>query len=150
MRRSAMRNREDKRSASLLCRSSETGVRGFTLLELAIVITIIIILATMGAARYQQAVEKAREAALRQDLAEMRKAIQNYTRDKEAAPNALDDLETAQYMKIPTDPITRQKSWNPETCDQLLSAEQQTTGICDVHSASEANSPFEGTPYSSW
>jgi general secretion pathway protein G len=126
-------------------------VRGFTLLELAIVITIIIVLATIGAGRYQQAIARAHEAALRQDLSEMRKAIQLYTRDKEAAPASLDDVATAQYLReVPTDPITHQKDWVTNTCDQLLSSEQQITGICDVHSASVETSPFESTAYSSW
>lgn len=124
---------------------------GFTLLELMIVITIIIILATLGAGRYQQAVVRAREAALHQDLSEMRTAIQNYTRDKEAGPTSLDDLVSAQYLReVPTDPITRQKSWTTDECADLLSAEQTAGGICDVHSTSDQVSAFEGTPYSTW
>lgn len=126
------------------------GERGFTLLELAIVMTIIIILATIGAARYEQALVQAHEAAMRQDLAEMRKAIQNYTLDKEAAPNSLDDLVTAQYLReVPTDPMTHQKDWTAVNCDELLSADQTSTGICDVHSSSDNNSQG-GTAYSSW
>jgi general secretion pathway protein G len=127
-------------------------VRGFTLLELAIVITIIIILATVGAGRYEQAVVRAHEAALHQDLSEMRKAIDNYTLDKKEAPSLLDDLKAAQYLReIPTDPMTHQKDWTTETCDTLLSTDQQSgPGICNVHSASDTNSPFEGSPYSSW
>ena len=124
--------------------------RGFTLLELAIVMTIIIILATIGAARYEQALVQAHEAALHQDLSEMRKAIQNYTVDKEAAPNSLDDLVTAQYLReVPTDPVSRQKDWVVVDCDDLLSADQTSTGICDVHSGSDNNSG-DGTSYSSW
>ncbi len=124
---------------------------GFTLLELMIVITIIIILAAISVGRYEQTVVRAREAALHEDLSEMRKAIQNYTRDKEAAPASLDDLVSAQYLgAIPTDPVTRQKDWNTEYCSDLLSAEQTSGGICDVHSGSDKVSPFEGTPYSSW
>jgi general secretion pathway protein G len=124
--------------------------RGFTLLELAIVMTIIIILATIGAARYEQAIVQAHEAALHQDLAEMRKAIQNYTLDKEAAPNSLDDLVSAQYLReVPNDPMTRQKDWMVVDCDELLSADQTSTGICDVHSGSDNNST-DGSAYSSW
>ncbi len=135
--------------ASLPVRGS--GERGFTLLELAIVITIIIILATIGVGRYQQAVLQAHEAALRQDLSEMRKAIDNYTLDKKEAPNSLDDLKSAQYLReVPTDPITHQKDWNTETCDYLLSTDQQSSGgICNVHSASEGMS-IDGSAYSSW
>jgi general secretion pathway protein G len=125
--------------------------RGFTLLELMIVMAIIIILVTLGVGRYEQAIERAREAALHQDLAEMRKAIQNYTLDKSAAPNSLDDLVQSKYLgNIPNDPIAHGTDWNVTDCDELLSADQTSTGICDVHSASDAVSPFENTPYSSW
>jgi general secretion pathway protein G len=125
--------------------------RGFTLLELMVVIAIIAILATIAAGHYEQTIVRAREAALRQDLAEMRKAIQDYTLDKEASPSSLDDLVAAQYLRdIPNDPITRQKDWNTASCDTVLSPDQSFIGICDVHSASDKVSPFENTPYSSW
>jgi general secretion pathway protein G len=124
---------------------------GFTLLELAIVITIIIILATLGVGRYQRTVELAHEAALRQDLSEMRKAIDNYTLDKKEAPNSLDDLKAAEYLReIPNDPITHQNNWNTSTCSTLLSTDQQSgNGICDVHSASD-DKALDGSPYSSF
>lgn len=126
------------------------AVRGFTLLEMIIVISIIIILATIGAGRYQQAVVRAKEAALHQDLAVMRKAIQQYTEDKEMPPSSLDDLHTAGYIgDIPDDPMTRQKDWNTDPCDELFSTDQTSSeGICDVHSASNLVSPFENKPYS--
>jgi general secretion pathway protein G len=124
---------------------------GFTILELMIVITIIVILATMSAVRYEQSVVRAHEAALHQDLFVMREAIQNYTLDKEAAPSSLDDLHSSGYIgEIPTDPITREKDWNTETCDDVLSPDQVAGGICDVHSASDAISPFDGKAYSSF
>lgn len=125
--------------------------RGFTLLELMIVITILLVLLAIGAGRYQMAVVRAREAALTQDLAEMNKAVQNYTLDKEAAPSSLDDLVSAEYLgKIPNDPITGANDWVTENCDELLSADQTSTGICSVHSGSDKVSPFTNTPYSSW
>jgi general secretion pathway protein G len=125
--------------------------RGFTLLELMIVMAIILILATVGAGRYEQALIRAHEAALHQDLFVIRNAIDQYTVDKEAAPTSLDDLVRAGYLReIPTDPMTRQKEWNTESSELLLSPEQASSGISDVHSTSDAVSPFESTPYSSW
>jgi general secretion pathway protein G len=130
---------------------SARAAHGFTLLELMIVMVIILILATLAAGRYEQSLIRAHEAALHQDLTEMRKAIQNYTLDKAAAPNSLDDLVTAQYLReIPNDPMTREKDWHTTDCDELLSSDQTSTGICDVHSGSDIVSPFENTPYSSW
>jgi general secretion pathway protein G len=125
--------------------------RGFTLLEILMVVAIIVILATIGTARYDQAMMRAHEAALTQDLSEMNKAIQNYTADKEAAPTSLDDLVQAQYLgRIPNDPITGTADWTTENCDLLVNADQTSTGICSVHSSSDNVSPFTKTPYSSW
>jgi general secretion pathway protein G len=124
---------------------------GFTLLELMIVMAIILILATLGAGRYEQAMVRAHEAALKQDLFVMRNAIQQYTLDKEAGPTSLDDLVSSGYLReVPRDPITRQKEWTTSSDDILTSPDQATTGISDVHSVSDAISPFESTPYSSW
>jgi len=127
------------------------GTRGFTMLELMIVITIILILLGLGAGRYQQSVLRAKEAALKQDLLVMRKAIDQYTLDKEQAPQSLDDLVSAGYLReVPVDPITRQRDWRTETCDLLLSPEQSATGICEVRSNASGVSPFESTPYNTW
>lgn len=88
---------------------------------------------------------------MHQDLQTMRQAIEQYTLDKQAAPQSLDDLVSAHYLReIPTDPITRQKDWNTSVEDIVLSPEQSSSGISDVHSASDQVSPFENTPYSSW
>ncbi len=125
--------------------------RGFTILELMIVITIILILATMSAVRYEQSVVRAHEAALHQDLFVMRQAIQNYTLDKAAAPSSLDDLHASGYIgEVPTDPITHQKDWTTEACDDVLSPDQVAGGICDVHSAADGVSPFDGKAYNSY
>jgi general secretion pathway protein G len=132
-------------------RRSRGSNRGFTLLELMVVIGIIVILLGLAIGRYQQSVRRAREAVLKQDLVVMRKAIDEYTLDKEAAPQSLDDLVTAEYLReVPTDPVTQQKNWRTESEDVVLSPEQTTTGITNVHSASDAVSPFTNTPYSSW
>lgn len=127
------------------------GFAGFTLLELMVVISIILILITMAAGQYQRSVLRAREATLKQDLSVMRQAIQQYTLDKQQAPSSLDDLVQSKYLQaIPVDPVTHKKDWHADYEDIMLTPDQTTTGITDVHSSSDAVSPFENTPYSSW
>lgn len=129
----------------------KASILGFTLIELMIVITIILILLSIAAPRYQQSVLRAREAKLRTDLRVMREAIDNYTVDKEAAPQSLEDLVSAEYLReIPTDPMTSQKNWRVKYEDVLLTPDQTGTGITDVHSNSEQISPATNTPYSTW
>ncbi len=125
--------------------------RGFTLLELTVVIAIILILLALAAGGYQRSHLRAKEAALKQDLKVMRDAIEQYTLDKQMAPQSLDELVSAGYLReVPTDPITQRKDWRVDYENILLSPEQTTTGISDVHSASDQVSSFERTPYSSW
>jgi general secretion pathway protein G len=125
--------------------------RGFTLIELMVVLAIIIIIATIAAGNYRQSVLRAKETTLHTDLKVMRDAIQHYTEDKEAAPSSLDDLVSAHYIQqIPTDPMTNQKDWVTVSEDLDVSPEQSASGITDVHSASDKISPFENDPYSSW
>jgi general secretion pathway protein G len=134
-------------------RKGSRGYRaaGFTLLEMLIVITIILILAGIAAGRYERSVQRAKEATLKQDLYTMRQAIQQYTLDKQTAPSSLDDLVQSKYLSgIPTDPITRSKDWHPDFEDVLLTPEQTSAGLTDVHSSSTATSPFENTPYNTW
>jgi general secretion pathway protein G len=126
-------------------------VAGFSLLEMMIVITIILILASIAAGRYEKSVLRAKEATLKQDLFTMRNAIQQYTLDKEQGPSSLDDLVQAKYLSgVPTDPITRQKDWQTESEQVLLDPLQTTPGITDVHSNSDQVSPFENTAYNTW
>ncbi len=124
---------------------------GFTLIELMIVITIILILIGMAVGRYDRSVQKANEAVLRHDLQTIRTSIDNYTLDKQAAPQSLEDLVQAGYLRsVPTDPMTRAKDWVPQYDSVVLSPEQTSTGMVDVHSNSPRVSPFESTPYNEW
>lgn len=134
-------------------RSGIVAARGFTLIELMIVISIIMILIGIAAGMYQRSVHRAREATLRSDLSVMRQAIDHYTLDKEAAPQALEDLVNpqSQYLReIPTDPMTSAKDWHVEFGDTVMSPDQTTTGIVDVHSNSDKISPFDGSHYNTW
>ncbi|HXX19967.1 MAG TPA: type II secretion system protein [Candidatus Acidoferrum sp.] len=128
----------------------EASELGFTLLEMMIVITILMVLLALGAAHYDLVVVHAREAALRQDITEMDQAIQDYTRDKEAAPTSLDDLVPVYLGRIPNDPVTGAKDWVTDTCPDLLSVDQDSTGICSVHSGSNQVSPITNQAYSEW
>jgi general secretion pathway protein G len=125
--------------------------RGFTLIEMLIVISIMVILISIAVPMYQRSVVRAREAVLRDDLFTLRSVIDQYTMDKAKAPQSLQDLVEAGYLKvIPKDPITNSSdTWVTETEDVMLSVDQTQPGITDVHSGSSATS-LEGTPYSSW
>jgi general secretion pathway protein G len=133
--------------------SHKLAGRGFTLIEMMIVMAIIMILVGIAAGMYQRSVHRAREATLRSDLTVMRQAIDHYTLDKEAAPQSLEDLVNpqSQYLReIPTDPVTGSKDWHVDVGDTVMSPDQSTTGIVDVHSNSDKVSPFDGTPYNTW
>ena len=132
-------------------RRSRLGRDGFTLIELMIVIMIIMILVGIAAVQYQRSVQRAREATLKQDLQAMRQSIDNYTLDKQAAPQSLEDLAQAGYLrKVPTDPMTGAADWVPQYDSVVLSPEQSSTGMVDIHSNSPQVSPFENTPYNEW
>lgn len=130
---------------------SKTKQRGFTLIEMIIVIAIISILVSVAVPIYRNHLLRANEAVLKEDLYSMRNAIDQYTQDKSKAPQSLDDLVTAGYLHhIPKDPFTNNNtSWQVEQEDVLQSLDQTQPGISDVHSGSNLTSS-EGTAYSSW
>jgi general secretion pathway protein G len=126
------------------------GSAGFTMIEMIIVIAIISILASIAAANYQHSVWRAREAVLRNDLFTLRSSIDQYTLDKQKAPQSLDDLVTAGYIKsMPKDPITNSLDWVTVQEDTLMAIDQTAPGIVDVHSGSSTAST-DGTVYSTW
>ncbi len=114
-----------------------------------IVISIIIILAIIVLPQYQKTVLQARESVLRDDLAQMRKLLDQYAADKGQLPQSLEDLATSGYLReVPVDPITGQKDWNVIMGQDPNSAEGGQ-GVVDVRSSS-GDLSSEGTPYSEW
>ena len=136
-------------------RQSEIGNRksrrGFTLLELMVVISIILILLSFAVPAYQQHIRKAREAVLKEDLYQMRSAIDQYSLDKLRAPQSLEDLVSAGYMReVPVDPFTNTRdTWVVVQEDVVLSVDQNQPGISDVRSGA-AIASSDGSLYSTW
>ena len=130
---------------------------GFTLLELLVVMTIIGILAAIAVPALRDSPQRAREAALKEDLFTMRSVIDQYHGDKGAYPPDLQTLVTAGYLrKIPTDPMTRSsETWvvalEEATGDQANSSADAPTnpGVIDVHSGSP-DKALDGTLYKDW
>src|SRR5579864_8125487 len=107
--------------------------RGFTLLELMIVISLILILVSIAVPIYTQSVVRTRESVLRQDLFTLRSVIDQYTLDKQKAPQSLDDVVSAGYLKqVPKDPMTGEANWETVQEDVLLAVDQNEPGISDV------------------
>src|SRR5436305_13690708 len=126
--------------------------RGFTLLELIIVISIMAILVSIAVPNFSNAIKQSREAVLRQNLFTLRKLISEYNIDKQKRPQSLDDLKGQYFKDIPVDPMTRHADWTVDQCaeDEIASPDQQDEGgICDVHSSS-AQIGSAGIPYNQY
>jgi general secretion pathway protein G len=124
---------------------------GFTLIELMIVMTIMSILIAIAVPIYQKSILRAKESVLRNNLFTLRSMIDEYTVDKQHAPQALDDLVTDGYLRqIPNDPIAgNNQSWKIIMEDTPVSGDNQPPGIFDIRSGAEGNG-LDGTPYSDW
>jgi len=124
--------------------------RGFTLIEMVVVISLILILVSIAVPIYNRSIVRAKEAVLRQDLFTLRQVISQYTLDKQKAPQSLDDVISAGYLKVvPSDPMTGSANWTTDQEDSLMAVDQQEPGIVDVHSSSNQIAS-DGTAYSSW
>ena len=136
-------------------RNTKTGRRaresGFTIIELMIVLSIIVILTTMGMTQYRQSVIYAREGVLKTDLFRMRDAIDQYYADKGQYPSTLDALVSDGYVrKIPEDPFTKSNSsWQTVPAEPDPNNPTAEAGVYDVKSGSDATA-LDGTKYSEW
>jgi general secretion pathway protein G len=124
--------------------------RGFTLVELMVVITIIVLLVTMAIPIYSKVIIHSKEAVLKQNLFTLRTVIDNYTYDKQKAPASLQELVSEGYLRIlPLDPMTNTTDWRTIMEDASQSVNQSEPGIFDVRSTSDKIG-LDGTPYSEW
>lgn len=125
--------------------------KGFTLIELMIVITIIMILAAISIPIYINSIAHAKEAVLRDDLFTLRSCIDQYTLDKQKAPQSLQDLVSGGYLRsLPKDPFTNSSdTWQATSDDTLMDPSQTEPGITDVHSGASGVGS-DGSAYSSW
>ena len=125
--------------------------RGFTFVELIVVITVIVILITMAIPIYSQTIIRSKESVLKQNLFTLRTVIDNYTYDKMKAPPTLEDLVREGYLRgVPVDPMTgTTDAWRTIMEEAGQSVDQNEPGIFDVRSGSDKTS-LEGTPYSDW
>jgi len=125
--------------------------RGFTLIELMIVMAIIAVLMSVALPIYNRSIIRAKESVLKNNLFTMRTVIDEYTYDKQKAPQTLNDLVSDGYLRqVPVDPMTNNAdSWKIIMEDASNTVNQSEPGIFDVRSGSEKTS-LEGTPYSEW
>lgn len=132
-------------------RAKRQAESGFTLIELMVVMLIIGILMAIAIPNYVGAMRSANESVLKEDLHVMRNAIDSYTMDKQKAPQSLQDLVDAGYLrKIPVDPMTHSAdTWVTVTSDDLHSIDQTEPGVDDVHSGDDQPGS-DGQPYSTW
>lgn len=125
--------------------------RGFTMIELMIVMAVIAILVGMAVPYYNKTLIRSKESLLKNNLFTMRTVIDEYTIDKGKAPQTLQDLVSEGYLRsVPVDPMTgSEQTWRIVMEDALTSVNQTEPGIFDVHSGSDKVG-LDGTPYADW
>jgi len=124
--------------------------RGFTLVEMMVVISIMLILLAVAMPIYNRSVAAKREDSLRKNVETLNMMIVQYTMDKKKAPKSLEDLRQAGYMKeIPEDITGRNDTWATDEDESIMTPEQTESGISGVHSGSSGIA-IDGTAYSSW
>ena len=125
--------------------------RGFTIIELMVVMTIIVTLATIGMVQYRQSVQFAKESVLKDDLFKLRDAIDQYYADKNQYPPTLDDLVSAGYIRaLPKDPITNSTtSWQAVPSEPDPNNPSVSPGVYDVKSGADVPA-MDGSRYSDW
>jgi general secretion pathway protein G len=124
---------------------------GFTMIELMIVMAIVSIIVAIAVPMYQKSIIRSKESVLRNNLFTLRTVIDEYTYDKQKAPQSLQDLVTDGYLRaVPVDPMTNSDAnWRTIMEDATSATSQNEPGIWDVRSGSDQKSR-EGTPYSEW
>ena len=130
---------------------NRAGRRGYTLIEIIIVMTVMSILLSAAVPLYTRVVQRTKESVLRNNLFSMRTVIDEYTYDKQKAPQSLQDLVTEGYLRqVPEDPMTgNNQSWKVIMEDALTMVNQTEPGIFDIRSGSDKASS-EGTRYNEW
>jgi general secretion pathway protein G len=134
-----------------MVRRIRSGRRGFTLIEMMIVMTIISIIVSIAVPLYQKSVMRAKESVLKQNLFTLRTMIDEYTYDKQKAPQTLQELVNEGYLRqVPVDPMTgSNNTWKTIMEESTTSTSQTEPGIFDVRSGSDRTS-LEGSPYTDW
>jgi len=124
---------------------------GFTMIELLVVITLIVILATVGMTQYRNSVTRAEEAVLKENLFRMRDAIDQFYADKNKYPTDLAELSSESYIReVPTDPMTKSKNtWTTTQAEPDANNPAAQVGIYDVKSGSDRTA-LDGTRYADW
>lgn len=132
-------------------RPRHRSLLGFTMIELMIVMAIIAVLLSVALPIYTRSITRAKESVLKNNLFTLRSVIDEFTYDKQKAPQTLQDLVSEGYLRqIPIDPITNSAdTWKLIMEDSQSSVSQSEPGLFDVRSGADKNS-LEGTPYSDW